>query len=364
MATPTLNELTTQVRQDLAAEGVTQVWIRRTFEAALAIVLAGVLWMFYRWIDALVKQCVPSTATGTYLDLWAGVFGLTRTAAATAAGQAVINGITGSTQPAGSILVGPDGQEYMTDADVTMVGNPGEIGAGYISVTATGPGDEYNLPVGAPLVVSSPAPGIQSHALAGFLGIAGGKTAETDDDLRARLLARIRRPAEVGTSEDFRRWTREAHESVSRVWVYECGRLGNEAGKVLVMFAVAGPSPIPQAGDVTAVWNHLQTKRPAGMLWFDVLAPTDQSTDLTIALDPSRDNASTRAAVTGFLRDLFLAGAPGVSIANLDLRAATSRAGVAFQLQSVAGGPGTADVVAASPYHLPILGTITWGTWQ
>lgn len=359
MATPTLKELSDQVRQDLAAEGVTQVWIRRTFEAALATVVAGVTWMFYRWVDALVKQCVPSTATGFFLDLWAAVFGLTRTAAATAAGPVVLYGLPGSVQPAGSTLVGPEGQEYTTDTDCTI----GEGGAGAVLVTAGAPGDSFNLPPGAPLTVSSPGTGIQSRAVVG-IGITGGKTAESDDDLRARLLARIRRPAEVGTAEDFRRWTREACDSASRVWVYECGRLGNEAGKVLVMFAVAGQDPIPQQALVTAVWTYLQGKRPAGMLSFDVLAPTSQATAFTIALDPSRDNAATRTAVTGYLRDLFLAGAPGVTITNLDLRAAISRAGIAFQLQAVAGGPGTADVVPASAYHLPTLGTITWGTWQ
>ncbi len=189
MATPTLAELTTQVRQDLGAEGVSQVWIRRTFESAIATVLAGVLWMFYRWIDAIVKQCVPSTATGIFLDAWAAVFGLTRTQPAVATGAAVITGLTGSTQPAGSILVGPEGQEYTTDVDVTMVGNPGEIGAGYVDLTASGPGDEYNVPVATPLIVSSPATGIQTDALAGFLGITGGKTAETDDELRKRCSA-------------------------------------------------------------------------------------------------------------------------------------------------------------------------------
>lgn len=364
MATPTLAELTTQVRQDLGAEGVSQVWIRRTFESAIATVLAGVLWMFYRWIDAIVKQCVPSTATDQHLDLWAAIWGLSRTQPALARGAVVINGLTGSTQPAGSVLIGPEGQAYTTDDDVTMVGDPGEIGAGIVDVTATEPGDEHNLPVGAPLTISSPAPGIVSQALVGFAGLNGGRDGETDDDLRARLLARIRRPAEVGTAEDFRRWTREACDSVSRVWVYECGRLGNEAGKVLVMFAIRGPNPIPQPSHVTTVQAHLQTKRPAGMLHFAAQAPVGQPTALTIALDPSRDNASVRSTVTGYLRDLFLSGAPGVGISNLDLRAAIFRAGIAFQIQSVAGGSGTADVVPASAYHLPTLGTITWGTWQ
>ena len=84
---------------------------------------------------------------------------------------------------------------------------------------------------------------------------------------------------------------------------------------------------------------------------------------LTIALDPSRDTSAARAIVAGYARQLFAVGSPGGTVPNLDLRAALSRAGIAYQLQSVNGGIGTADVVAASNLHLPYLGTITWGTW-
>ncbi len=361
MATPTLSELTTQVRQDLSAEGVSQVWVRRSFENALSTVLAGLLWVYYKWLDSIVKQCNPATATGIWLDLWARLFGLTRVIAGTATGGILINGITGSIQPAGSTIIGPDGQSYTTDDACTMEGDEGVLGSGLVNVTATASGDAFNLPVGTALTVASPATGIAS-ALVAFLGLNGGQTGEDDEALRARLLTRIQRPAESGTAADYRRWTREASPAVSRVWVYECGRLGNEGGKVLVMMAVSGSNPIPQPSVVSAVTAALATKREAGMLAQEVRAPDAQTVDLTIALESS--TTANQDRVTGFLRDLFTATAPGVLVRNLDIQAAIARAGILFHLQAVAGGSGTSDVTPTSLYHLPILGTITWTVYQ
>ncbi|MBP7149788.1 MAG: hypothetical protein KBD01_19860, partial [Acidobacteria bacterium] len=65
-----------------------------------------------------------------------------------------------------------------------------------------------------------------------------------------------------------------------------------------------------------------------------------------------------------YIRDHFLSAAsPGVTMRNENLATGIARAGIAYQLQAVAGGAGTDDVVPASLLHLPTLGTITWGTW-
>ena len=359
MSTPTRNELITQTRQDLAAEGVTQVWIRRAFEYALATVLGASLWVFYRWIDALGRQFNPATATGTFLDAWAAVYGLTRTAAGIASGGIFLLGAEGSVQPADSVIIGPDGQEYTTDAEATIE----ESGTISVDVTASGSGGEYNVPIAAPLIVASPGSGVSGSALVGIFGINGGQTAETDDALRLRLLVRIRRPSGAGTNADWQAWTREASTAVSRVWVYDCGREGGTGGLVYILFAVAGTSPIPSGGQVATVEAALASKRPSGMS-LTIEAPTDQPCTFTIALDPARDSTANRTLVTGCLQDLFLsATAPGITLPNLDIRAAISRAGIPYQLTSVAGGSGSSDIVPSSLVHLPTLSTITWGTW-
>jgi uncharacterized phage protein gp47/JayE len=359
MATPTRNESITQVRQDLSAEGVSQVWIRRSFEYALATVVGALLWVWYSAVDKLVKQCTPLRATGVFLDWWAGIWGLTRATESTAGGGIFLSGTVGAVQPAGSIIVGPDGQEYTTDAEATIEGS----GLVEVEMTAAASGTDYNLAIAAPVTVASPGAGVSSAAFVDLFGITGGQTAENDDALRERLLARIRRPAGAGTDEDWRTWTREALAAVSRVWVYGRGREGNEGGVLLIMFAVAG-GPVPSAGQVATVAAALAARRISGMKTLSVSAPTGQAITFTIALDPSYDTTANRTLVQGYLDDWFLSAAsPGGTLANLDCRAALARAGIAYQLQSVAGGAGTDPIVPTSLLHLPTRGTITWGTW-
>jgi hypothetical protein len=84
---------------------------------------------------------------------------------------------------------------------------------------------------------------------------------------------------------------------------------------------------------------------------------------MTIALDPAQATDANKALVTAYVQDLFDGGSPGVTLANLELQAAIARAGIAYQLQSIDGGSGSADVVPASSLHLLTRGTITWGTW-
>ena len=360
MAAPTLSDSIRQVRDDLAGEGVSQVWTRRTFEAALAIVVGSFLWAFYRWVDEVRKQANPLTATGLFLRLWGLIWRMIPTDPATASGSILLTGNAEAVQPAGSIIIGPDGQEYTTDDSCTLVLTEGTAGAAFADVTASGTGDTFNLDPSTPMIVASPASGIAGAASVWTMN--GGRTGEDDESFRDRLLSRIQRPADVGNVDDFARWAREASTSVARVWVYRCGRTGSQAGHVLTLFAVSGTNPIPSGGLVTTVAAYILGKSPAGSKP-TTSAPTGQAVPLTIALDPSRDTSAARAIVAGYARQLFAVGSPGGTVPNRDLRAALSRAGIAYQLQSVNGGLGTADVVAASNLHLPYLGTITWGTW-
>lgn len=363
MAVLTRQEYVTQVRQDLAAEGVSQVWIRRSFEYALATVVGTALWLWYSTVDGLAKQANPATATGIFLDAWARVFGLERRAAGTATGQAILTGVPGATQPAGSVLVTEDGYTVTLDEAATVVGE-GEEGLIAVNVTASDAGEDYNTDILAPLTVASPAVGINTAATAGLGGITGGQTAESDDDLRGRMLTRIRRPSGSGTAEDWIRWTKEASTAVYRVWHYGRGREGTVAGETLILFIVTGSDPIPSAGQVSTVETALASYVISGQD-LTVDGPTGQATALTIALDPSYDTAANRTLVQGYIRDHFLSGAsPGVTMRNENLATGIARAGIAYQLQSVAGGAGTDDIVPASLLHLPTLGTITWGAWE
>jgi len=362
MAIPTRDSLIAQVRADLSAEGASQVWIRRAFEYAVAVVLGGLMWAFYAWVDAISKQANPQTATGLFLDAWAAIYGLTRQTSAVATGTVVLTGTTGGVQPAGSVFVGPDGQTFTLDAETTLDGDPGGDGAAYPDVTATAAGVLYNLTAGTPLTVQSPAVGIDAASSVGTTGIVGGRAAETDSDIRVRLLERIRLPGEVGHERDYERWAKDASASVMRAWAYSCGRLGTEAGEVLVLFRVSGSNPIPSGELVTTVTNYIATKRPGGSQPV-VQAPTGHSTPLTLALPEASNTTANKAVVVTYLQQAFDTLSPGTTLANIDLRAYAARSGFAVQFQAVDGGAGSADVVPGTNLTLCYLGTVTWGTW-
>jgi uncharacterized phage protein gp47/JayE len=358
MAVPTRDELIAQVRNDLSAEGVAQVWIRRTFEAALAVVLGGLLWSWYEWIDGkngLAKQFHPATATGIPLRLWCAIYGITARGEGTAVGTAVLDGTPSAVLDAGSFLIGPEGQEYTLDAAATLEGDG--AGSAFPNITAAGSGGAYNLPVGTPLIVASPTSGISGAASVGLTGITGGQPAEMDDALRARLLERIARPGEVGHERDFVRWAREASTSVARVWVYPRGRLGTQAGEVLVLIGVAGSYPIPADSLVTAVANYLATKRPAG-----AHVSTEKPAGHAVPLSLHAPTATTtgKALIATLLAAYYATLDPGEIAANIYLAAAAAQSGLAVTFMSVDGGAGNADAVPATNKTLLYPGTISW----
>lgn len=359
MSVPTRQELIDQIRGDMDAEGVSEVWILRSLEYALAVVIGGLLWCYYSSVDALIRQYHPRYCTGVILDLWMAIYGLTRTPAAYAKGGVFLTGDSGSVLPAGSLLTTSSGVSYVTDTTAII----GGAGTTEVEVTAVEAGPTGNLAAAASLIVVSPTAGIDSAALVDLFGLAGGQLGDTDESARERLLARMRSPAEIGTAADYERWTYAADATIGRVWVYELGRDGSTAGTVEVIPAVAGSAPVPGAGVLAAVVAYLDARRPASITQV-VSAPVAQAVTMTLAIDPARDTATSRAAIVAELADLMQTGtAPGVAVANLDIRAAISRAGYSYQIHTLAGGSPTADVTPTTSYHLLTLGTVTWEAW-
>src|SRR4029453_5774646 len=131
--------------------------------------------------------------------------------------------------------------------------------------------------------------------------------AETDAQLRTRLLARIQTPPMGGAASDYVDWTLEV-PGVTRVWVapQEQG-----PGTVDVRFAMddaAHPNGIPTPADVALVQAHLDEVRPVTAQVIAV-APIPHVLDVTIAtLTP--DTPTVRTAVSADLTDTLFPNCP------------------------------------------------------
>lgn len=321
--------------------------LRHSALGVLTRVHAGGMHGLYGYIDHLASQILPDRAESEYLQRWAGVYGVARKASAAAAGVAEAQGVNGSVIPTGTELQRGDGVGYVTTSTATIAG-----GVASLTVEATSPGSAGLAAAGVKLAFVSPIAGVAAEALVGGGGLVAGADEETDDQLRGRLLARIRQPPQGGSQSDYERWALET-PGVTRAWVYP-GWMG--AGTVGVTFVMDGrEDPIPLEADVEVVAAKIAPLRPvtAEVVAF---APTPVPLDLEIdGLDP--DIAGVRAAVEQEVRDLlFREAQPGGVILISHLREAISIA--AGEYDHVLVSP--LANVTHDPGELAVLGEITW----
>lgn len=299
----------------------------------------------YGFLEWLSRQLMIDTAEVEYLDRWSTIWGVSRTPAAAASGSVTLTGSSGVIVPAGTALARTDGVQYLTTAEVTLAAGTAEPG-----VIAALAGAAGNLSGGA-LSLVTPVAGVDASAQLVGDGLTGGADIETDADLRTRLLARIQAPPHGGAQHDYIAWALEV-PGVTRAWVYPA-ELG--LGTVTVRFVRDDDaSPIPDAGEVTAVQDYIDVLRPVTAV-VTVAAPVAVPLNFTIDIVP--DTAAIRAAVEAELRDLLLREAePGATILLSHIREAISLAtGETDHILTVPA----ADVTHTAG-QMATFGAITW----
>lgn len=345
---PTLPELTELTQADMEARlPGAEVRLRRSMLGVLSRVQAGGLHGVYGYVDYLARQLFADTAEAEYLERWASIWGINRKAAGTAVGAVTFTGAVDSEIPSGLVLRRADGLEYVTTASGTI----GPDGTIQVSAQAAATGSDYNADPGIKLALAQAVTGVQSTGLASA-GLTGGAEEEADDDLRSRLLTRLRQPPHGGASFDYVSWALE-QPGVTRAW---CSPREMGPGSVTVRFMMDDTyaDGIPQAGDVDAVADDIEAHRPVTAEVY-VVAPVPTPLDMSIRVTPN--TTEVRAAVAAELADLLAREAePGGTLLLSHLREAVSSA--VGETDHAITAP-TADVLHA-PGEIPVLGNITW----
>lgn len=345
---PLLPELIQRVRNDVLSRLSTDDVLRRTDAEVYARVMGGVAHGLYGFIEWLSKQVIYDTAEAEYLERWCSIWGINRKVAAPAISTVTFTVQAGSLIPSGTLLQALDGVQYQTSADATVT-----VPSATATITALVPAAAGNRATGQNLTLVSPVVGVQSTATAGLLS--GGADVETDDALRARLLARIQQPPHGGASYDYTAWALEV-PGVTRAWVYPA-ELG--LGTVTVRFVRdndgTGTAIIPDTGEVAAVQAYIDARRPV-TAQLTVVAPAAVPLNFTIqGLVPA--TLTVQAAVQAELADLLLREAvPGGIILLSHIRAAISAA--AGETDYVLTAP--LANVTNSTGNMSTMGSITW----
>jgi uncharacterized phage protein gp47/JayE len=311
--TPTLRKVREMVRDDITASLYGASFIGNNVLRVMAEAMAGLAHHTLRYIDWLGLQLMPDTAETEWLDrhgdIWLTNADATigRKMATFAVGEVGVTGAAGAAVASGTRLV--YGQAEYEATQLTILG--ADV-ATPLPVRALDPGASGNIDPGTAMSFATPVPGIDG--LVTVIDISGGADVENDDDLRVRVLERIRQPPMGGAQHDYLRWTK-AVPGVTRAW---CA--GNEMGMgtVTVRFMMddlrASNDGYPLEEDINVVTEYLDSVRPVTVKDMFVVAPLKYVMDVNISnLVP--DNAATRAAIEDSLREMLLRlAAPGQTI--------------------------------------------------
>jgi uncharacterized phage protein gp47/JayE len=312
-----------------------------------------------QYVDWLAQQLLPDTAETEWLDrhgeIWlVNADGTTgRKLATLAQGSADFIGFGASvTVPTGTQLSYSTGVGYQTTADITT--DPSGLPTA-APIIALDPGSIGNLDSGTPLTLQTSVAGIASVTVD---TLDGGTDDETDDELRARVLERIRKPPMGGDADDYVEWAL-AVPGVTRAWSFpqEMG-IGTMTVRFMMDDLRASNGGFPLPSDVDTVRTYLDTVRPVTVKDLFVESPIPFPVNVRVTwLNP--DTVATHAAIEQSLLDAFAAKAiPGQTWyrAWTDEAIMAAAGVIAYDLNTAA-----VDAVMPSNGYMPVLGDITYG---
>lgn len=280
------------------------------------------LYEHQKWI---VRQVFPDTSDSDYLERHASLRGITRKAAAFAAGTVRFSGTVGSAVPISTEAKTNSGTAFVTTA-------AGVIGAGGtvdIAAQAVLAGLAGNQAASTALALSAAPSGVLAQA--SIVAMTGGTDIESDADLLARVLYDIRLPPMGGAKHDYFAWAMEV-PGVTDVYVFTQRRAIN--GVDVVIETSGG---LPGAPLIAEVLAYIDSQRPPCVDLL-VMAPTLVVVDIAAVLTLSGTTlAAATTRINSVLTDYF---------ATLHVGDAVTRAKL---ISLMMGVKGVADVSLTTP---------------
>ena len=252
---PSLQTLITRIQSDIASRlGIGLPIKKASILSALASAMAGSVFLLYGSVEYWLTQWFIDTATGIHLDRLAGLFGMIRNGKTQAQGTIRIEGTSGKLIQKDALLSTPEGETYSIKNDVTI----NDQGFVHVVVTASAAGPAGNLKSNSILKLITSISEVKRDAL--VLEIIGGFEEENDDQLRVRLLKRLRHPGQGGSEADYIHWA-QSISGVGNVWVTPDPK---SFSIFLSFLTIDADYPLPTDDLRQSVEASLKTKKPLG----------------------------------------------------------------------------------------------------
>lgn len=350
--TPSLRTVREMVRNDVTAALYGAVLVGNSVLRVMSDAMAGLAHLVLRYIDWLSLQLLPDTAETEWLDRHGDIWLINadsstgRKPATYAQGEVTATGLPGFIIPQFTQMDAL-GVSYEITTAITMGSGPTDMPVRALDAGAIG-----NLSLGDSMNFSTPISGIDSQGTVVYME--GGADIENDDQLRARVLFRIRNPPMGGDQADYIIWATSV-PGVTRAWADSEIGPGTMTVRFLMDDLRADNYGLPTAADLETVRIYIDSVRPVTVKDCFVMAPILHFYSITISqLD--NDTPEVRARIEQSIKDMeYERSKPGQTMYRSWVEEAVSRAvgEVSHELEF------ETTVMEAAGY-MPICGTILY----
>jgi uncharacterized phage protein gp47/JayE len=283
----------------------------------LAIVLAGLAYEEYGYLDYISLQATPVTATDEAALDWGALKGKTLEPATAATAIAIFTGPAETDIPISTPLTRTDGTAYVTTADAVIAAGATTVN---IPIEAVNTGASGTIAAGAALTMSNPIQGVAVGVLV-VSSTTPGTDIETFDAFKARYLFAFANPPAGGSLTDYEQWALDI-PGITRAWTSGNGQ-GPGTVVVYIMLdtseAANGGFPVgsngvasletryaPATGDQLTAANAIYPLRPVTALVY-VFAPVPLTIDFAFTGLGANNTEANEAIALSALQALFLA---------------------------------------------------------
>ncbi len=306
-------------------------------------------------LDLALAQTFAGSASDDKLDQRVAEMGVIRLPASPAKGTVEFTGVEGTVIPAGTLVMTPNGIQYLTDNTVTI----DSLGKASASITAVQGGKNGNVSAEVITILSEPISGVTS--VSNPEATYGGEDEETDEALRIRYFQNIVDRAIDGNIAQYKKWASE-FLGIGRVKVFPLWN-GPNTVKVSILDS---ENQVASAGLIADFQEYLDPNSeglgngvaPIGAI---VTVTTATAVDINVSADIVLAEGYTEPtgideALIAYFKELAYVKS---NITYIGIGAAILAVPSVDQVQNLVVNGGTADI-SLTAEQIPRLGTTTW----
>lgn len=266
---PSLSDLRKIARDSLASKLKLGALLPNSRARFIADANSGLVHLCIKYISWLSEQIFPDKAEDEWLrerhaKIWLGG----AKAATFSSGSIRVFGANGALIPERSRIALSSTGSQTRSYETTQMAYATAEGT-IVPVVALEPGAASNLLPGAEISFTSTPADVETTAI--VVSLEGGTDAEDTEDLRTRVLQRIRNPPMGGDAQDYVKWMLDL-PGVTRAW---CAPLEMGIGTVTVRFMMDDlrSDGIPLEKDIALFKDIVDQERPVAVKDFFLVAP-------------------------------------------------------------------------------------------